>query len=70
MFWKWKYQSSIIEKSSINLISFPTTQDDPEVQDLMNKYKLFNQVEQFQLDDVSEIDENCDAEDDEITISN
>lgn len=69
MFWKWKYQSILTEKSTIKLISQPTIYDDPELQELMSKYKLFNQVERFQFDNC-DIDENCDAEDDEITISN
>lgn len=35
----------------------------------MDKYKLFGQVERFQIE-LTEVDENCDAEDEEETISN
>ena len=35
----------------------------------MDKYKLFEKVEKYHVE-LSEVDENCDAEDEEETISN
>jgi hypothetical protein len=43
--------------------------EDPEVKALMDKYKLFDKVEKYHME-LSEVDENCDAEDEEETISN
>lgn len=42
--------------------------EDPEVKALMDKYKLFEQVKRFNVE-LTEVDENCDAEDEEETIS-
>ena len=63
-FWKWKYaQPTFIYRSTIQ----PHTQhtQDSEVAELMQKYKLFDQVSEHNL-----TNENIEAEADEVTISN
>ena len=69
-FWRWRFHRPPSPPPTASFKQpLPSVKDDPEVKALMDKYKLLGQVERFNVQ-LTEVDENCDAEDEEETISN